>query len=538
MKKIVFYILATLFTGILFGQNEIRELPAEKIFLCCDRNLYCPGEQIIYSIYSDGISEIVYVDLFNENGAFTLSQSVIPVNNKYQGIINIPPNIPPGAYTLRAYTYYQQNFDAAEFSSVPIQILSGNVDEIQYVNQSGKSLIKDEAFPVAEIKMKQDTYHQREKAVVDIQPVASRGENIVMMTVSVVKKGAGIKSGSYNTTKTTEGNPLMFPEIKDPVIHGFIKDQSNSNLNLYLSEPGSEQGLRIATSDQNGYFYFPVLPYSGEKTFAITTEPGNNTDSLMILPNTSKKFPAPDTTIKPSQQLAKDMLRNTAVKQSFIKEQAIDTKHPEHVNGLPGDSRYSIRLEDFIALNTLREVFTEIAPYVKVRNEDGFESLAVLDDRRDILYRNPLILLDGTPVFDFEELNKIHPSKVESIDVINRRYLYGSHSLDGLIMIQSKTNDFGGYNFKDKTVFFSLKGIEPLRYAAIASPDKYNTKNPMPDFRTTLYWNGDFTANEYSGRVEFYTSDDIGEYDIIVTGITENGMLYTNRESFTVIKGE
>jgi hypothetical protein len=332
-----------------------------------------------------------------------------------------------------------------------------------------------------------------------------------MMTVSVIKKGTGIKTGSYKMPQTTEGNALMLPEIKDPVIHGTIKDQHKANLNLYLSEPGSEQGLRIATSDRYGNFYFPVIPYSGEKTFAITAEPGNSTDSLMILPNTSREFPIPDSSIHPSKELAKDMLRNAAVKQSFIKEVTGSINHHEPANGLPGDSRYSIRLEDFIALNSLKEVFTEITPYVKVRDEAGKERLAVLDDRRDILYRNPLILLDGTPIFDFEELNKIHPAKVESIDVINRRYLYGSHSLDGIIMIHTKTTDFGGYSFKDKTVFFSLKGIEPTRLSSISLPDGDNINNTLPDFRTTLYWNGDLTDGDYAGSVEFFTSDDIGD---------------------------
>lgn len=65
--------------------------------------------------------------------------------------------------------------------------------------------------------------------------------------------------------------------------------------------------------------------------------------------------------------------------------------------------------------------------------------------------------------------------------------------------------------------------------AAFYSP-KYETmqqkENPMPDLRTTLYWNPKVqTDKQGNASVEFYTADSEASFSVVIEGITDDGRL-------------
>ena len=61
-----------------------------------------------------------------------------------------------------------------------------------------------------------------------------------------------------------------------------------------------------------------------------------------------------------------------------------------------------------------------------------------------------------------------------------------------------------------------------------------NTNSTIPDIRAVLYWNPSQTLNQ-SGKaaIEFYSSDLLGNYRVIVRGLTVQGEPF---ESFAQIK--
>ena len=75
--------------------------------------------------------------------------------------------------------------------------------------------------------------------------------------------------------------------------------------------------------------------------------------------------------------------------------------------------------------------------------------------------------------------------------------------------------------------FIRLLGYQ--KPAAFYSP-KYETmqqqENPMPDLRTTLYWNPKVQTDEQgNASVEFYTADSEAPFSVVVEGITDDGRL-------------
>jgi hypothetical protein len=110
--------------------------------------------------------------------------------------------------------------------------------------------------------------------------------------------------------------------------------------------------------------------------------------------------------------------------------------------------------------------------------------------------------------------------------------------LDGIINIVSRKGDLSLLDF-DRSLFRQEYDMLLDSYEVIA-PD-YSTdtlkKSRIPDLRNTLYWNpAVMTDSEGNAEVEFWTSDETGEYIVIAEGFTRDGRSCRSVSSFTVGK--
>jgi hypothetical protein len=182
-------------------------------------------------------------------------------------------------------------------------------------------------------------------------------------------------------------------------------------------------------------------------------------------------------------------------------------------------------MDDYINLKSMKEVFTEIIPVVKVRKSGNRQKLIVTDDHANFLPGSPLLLIDNMPVFDPDKVMQIHPSQVEKIEVINKVYVLGDQAINGIIMIFTKTDNFGGIDRPSQSVFAEFQTMAPSdNFTAPVYPTEKEFNSPLPDFRNVLLWN-----------LDFYTSDSPGEYEIIVRGFSEDGTPFIGKNSFSVL---
>ena len=134
MLYITKYLLLPLLLTVLMHVGAVSQKACiqniEHITLATDRNLYISGEPIwysaSYSISDDAnlfLSKVLYVELFNNNQVVA-SQKVGIEENLITGRITIPEHVPTGYYILRAYTRYQENFPAWQFTSVIISVVN------------------------------------------------------------------------------------------------------------------------------------------------------------------------------------------------------------------------------------------------------------------------------------------------------------------------------------------------------------------------------------------------------------------------------
>jgi len=137
------FLIFLLLPGGLSGQVRFEEykrlnpaLPGEKVYLHLDRPNYMQGDTIWFKAYSwfgfdqlpDTVSKVLYVDLLNQKDSVELKRKLLIQNGTSVGEFSLDKNIPPGKYTIRAYTRWMQNENAGEpfYQAVNISSLTQN----------------------------------------------------------------------------------------------------------------------------------------------------------------------------------------------------------------------------------------------------------------------------------------------------------------------------------------------------------------------------------------------------------------------------
>ncbi|MFO7823979.1 MAG: hypothetical protein R6V72_08565, partial [Cyclobacterium sp.] len=105
----------------------------------------------------------------------------------------------------------------------------------------------------------------------------------------------------------------------------------------------------------------------------------------------------------------------------------------------------------------------------------------------EVFQENPLLLVDGMPVFESDDFASFKPENIRKMDVINRSIYIKDHQFNGLVSLSSFENDFGRFNLPEKALFIEYRGVQhPKSFNNTMGGQ--NIESHFPDFRNILYW--------------------------------------------------
>lgn len=339
----------------------------------------------------------------------------------------------------------------------------------------------------------------------------------------------------YRWEDILKGNKKEFrfiPELGSHVLSGKVVDSKGkpaAGVNVYLSIPGKDIRLYLARSKADGTVHFDVQNLIGERK--IIVQANSATDSAFRF-EMAEQFSENHGDISlPAFQLSEKVKDQLTRRSLSMQLQNVFEPHPvlrsNQVDSIPfyGSANEKYLLDDYTRFPTMEEVMREYVKGVMVRKrKDGFHFLT-LDVANNTLFRNdPLVLLDGVPVFDVDKIMAYDPRKVRKLDVITKPYYLGHIVFDGVASYTTYKGDLIDYSPEHATVFFA-EGIQPVK--EFFSP-RYDTKDQqgsrLPDRRHLLFWAPQITTDA-TGRasVEFFTSDVTGHYRITVQGLSDKG---------------
>ncbi len=151
---------------------------------------------------------------------------------------------------------------------------------------------------------------------------------------------------------------------------------------------------------------------------------------------------------------------------------------------------YSYLLDNYTRFTTMEEVLREYVTAMQVRKRGSHFHLPLLDLPSNRFFENdPLILLDGVPIFNIDSLMAMDPLKIRKLETVQRKYFLGGTSYNGMMNWITYKGDLGGYILDPHATVIDYEGLQLQREFYSPSYETENqTASHLPDFRNVLYW--------------------------------------------------
>ena len=342
----------------------------------------------------------------------------------------------------------------------------------------------------------------------------------------------------------------FLPETDGPIVNGKVTDRRTglpvAQVNGYLSVPGKYFRLSTAISRPDGNIYFHLDNFHGVKELiAQTNSQIDSNDRIDIANPFSDQYsylPLPDSLYP--QKFASQLLYRSINSQAENAYRSVlkNRFQPAMEDTIPfyGQPDRQYRLDDYTRFTTTEEVIQEFVDNVHVRRQSGKAYFRVRNALFNLFFDDdPLLLIDGVPVFNGDKMVTTDPLKIERIDVVSHRYFLGPSISDGIVSFKSYDGQLAGYELDPNAVAIQYNGLSQQReFYAPEYETVAQELSTIPDFRDQLLWSPQITTDTAGKKqLTLYTSDLTGNYVLFVQGMTSDGLAGYSIVKFAVHTG-
>lgn len=339
------------------------------------------------------------------------------------------------------------------------------------------------------------------------------------------------------------------PEYTGHIITGTVTDLQtgkpvNKPLMTHLSAPGQWWYYYPASSEPDGRVHYytkglydtkEIVVQAGQGKDSIHSINIDNPFSTQSSPGSIAPFIMPSTLSAQLETHSVGMQVMRAYVENLMRK---TTFSPGDTSPFYGNSDWKFLLDDYTRFTTMEEVLREFVIPVDVRRIKGKFFLRLKNQPfNEYFSDDPLMLLDGVPIFNCDELMALDPLKVKKVEVITKPYFYGATTSSGIISLTTYNGNLDGMKPNPHIVVMDYEGLQ--RQREFYSP-AYNTptekESPLPDLRSLLYWAPVVKTNSKdSTNVSFYTGDQPGRYMVVLQGVTPDGQAGCRHFTFEVL---
>ena len=310
------------------------------------------------------------------------------------------------------------------------------------------------------------------------------------------------------------------------------KGEPAPGIGTYLSTPSKIVQLYTARSKASGEVQFEMKDFWGPRKVIVQTNTSlDSTYQIKLHSPFSEEYTTsrlPEFALQPGVE--NNLLRRSIAMQ--VQDIYYSDRSVNFAGGAVDSSAFygkadeTYFLDDFIRFTVMEEVMREYVSGVMVRKRRGGFHFLVLNNVRKTLFQDdPLVLLDGMPIFDVDRIMGFDPLRVKKLEVFTSRYYLGPLHFPGVVSYSTYAGDLGGFALDPKSISLNYDGLQ--RQRTFYSP-QYETQKQresrMPDRRHLLYWNPQITLDKNgTQQLEFFTSDLTGNFTIVVEGLNKNG---------------
>lgn len=547
--KIYFFIITVFFTCL-----PANALTMEKAFVHTDRETYVAGENVFFKLYvlnnldnkPSKISRFAYILLrpFNSDPAIKIRVSLS--DGVSSGSFYLPDTLSSGVYQLVAYTSLMKNADQKNLFNKQLMIFNRFDKSFSFKTPDVSTNKADTITSDTGIQISKNTFSTRETVKFNIGPLNEDAR--LSVTVHEIPelslKNKTIKQSILSVkdlqSETKSTSPALLykylPETKGKILSGKVYDAFTDSLIpeaiVLLSVTDSIPNLQYSKTDKEGNFKFLLNEYHDSKELFLTIYEKPENEKWRIEVEDEYNILKSDTPLSDYQTKSKDYIaksQNLVYINKVFKNFDVDTLKSNYKTEFCFDKVYpkaeeTIYTADYVPLNDFQEISVELLPSVRISKRSGKYKAMIINSATGFFPKNnPAIFLDGVYVDDIEKILDLDSEKIKKIEVLNTERVFGNLVFQGIISIVSKGNEIS----KTKPAYYSTRVFNPglnipTRYKPAGSENLSNKS--IPFFKQLLYWNPDLLVEGQSTKeISFKTSDNTGDYEINIEGITESG---------------
>ncbi len=319
------------------------------------------------------------------------------------------------------------------------------------------------------------------------------------------------------------------PDFHGNFITGILKSSSTSNpiadTEIHMSLPGINFQFLSAKTNESGEFYFNISSTFEDKDLYIQAFTPEEYD-LELVDGFLENYDFIETT---SFDLDTSLLKLIEKKSLYsqIENAYYDVKKTIYSSGVNplfyGQPDKVYILDEYTRFPTMEDVFREITTSIMIRKRKDSYSLRILDTEGELERFDPMVLMDGVPIKNINDLVEYDAMEVDRVEVIRKKYYYGPVVFYGIISIRTKEGNLRKFPIEDRLRKISYTSMQPTRTYYKPDYEKDPAKR-IPDYRELLYWDHDLSIERNRPAIiEFFTSDIPGSYRVWMEGFNEAG---------------
>ena len=564
MKKTVYWLLLFVFIARIHGQ-DLPELPAERVYLQTDKQLYLAGEVVYMKVLTVtpekkplSFSKIAYVELLDEENS-RVQVKIELKNGIGESWMELPLDLPTGHYRLATYTRFMRNEGEAVFFEKNIAVVNTfRTNQIRKEQPTEVSLRTPEIHhsQTCSVQLNKSLYTNREKGILKLEGLP---EDVHTLSVSI----AGKSPVSVDGTNDIRQWETQIPAVSDTFSGKFLPEYESHIIS------GKIVPVKILSAGTLDDLLVPILSFTGEKIYLFEGQKDKLNNVLFYTTNTAGVREMSTTAYNETGNIFRIDLQSPFVEQHAKKQlpvMGIDSAHFEHLaertvalqalysytkdtimRNRPDDFRFNMKpdktyiLDEWTRFVVMSELMIECISELSFRrnNQQKWELWLAKKTGtgiNDFAWSRPLVVLDGIPVLDHDMMYHYNPLLVERINIYTDEYIYGGMKFGGIAEFLTYKRNYPDLPTNPSTQIVSYAGTQASRrlYTPDYSTEK-NRQSRLPDFRHTLLWEPFLqTKGKSTMEIPFYTSDFSGEFLVTVEGLTREGEIISGTASFEV----
>lgn len=560
--------------AFLFYPISADNLLRERVYMHTDKQTYLSGEMLWMKFYLTdeagkpaSFSKVGYVELLDESGAQVQVKLEI-TNGVAAGWMELPVTLPTGNYRLVAYTRNMRNEGETVFFDKTIGIVNTFISDAT-VDTDTVSVGHENHLVKGNITVSTaQVYNTRTQGEIRIQglpenihslSVSVAGRDFVQSSDNIVDWNSRLSAlGDGASGGRTPGTDFL-PEYEGHIISGRITNVATGqppvgdNVYSMLGFVGDQVRVFGGLADKDANVHFMTRRIAGTHELAVASIASSDHKYRV---NIESPFAAHAERMYPPFLLKPEW--EEQLLQRSVGLQVQYTYSADSINRVDTTYSYfqwkpdrSYILDEYTRFTTMEEVVIEFIPALRFRRYNNKRFLSVLLNETDAFsLGNTLVLLDGIPITDHEVVFKYNPLLLYKIDVYKDKFIFGNKHFDGMVFLTTYKQDYPSLVTDESTHLFDYEGTQVHRYFYAPSyPDNPTTDNRtldsqasdnaldsrIPDFRHTLLWLPQVAAQgQTSLSVPFSTSDLVGEFEVVVEGLTKDGRVIRGASLFEV----